>query len=48
MLLSQLQLQDPALIRFDDRQLANVFVEQYGGKVYSFDEINQQLLLEIK
>lgn len=37
----------PTLVSFGDRQLANVFTEQYGGKVHSFDEINQQLLLEM-
>ena len=38
----------PTLASFSDKEVANAFAKQYGGKVYSFDDINQQLLLEMK
>lgn len=36
----------PTLASFDKREAADVFAKQYGGNVYSFAEINQQLLLD--
>ncbi|NQZ54442.1 MAG: nitrous oxide reductase accessory protein NosL [Piscirickettsiaceae bacterium] len=38
----------PTLASFSDNQVAIVFAEQYGGKIYGFEDINQQLLLNMK
>lgn len=38
----------PTLASFSNEQVATTFSEQYGGKVYRFNDINQQLLLNMK
>lgn len=38
----------PTLASFADHEVANAFAAQYGGNVFDFDAISQQLLLEMK
>ncbi len=38
----------PTLASFADQNIANTFAEQYGGKLYRFEDIVQQLVLDMK
>ncbi len=38
----------PTLASFSDQKVAATFAEQFGGQVYRFSEINQQLLQSIE
>jgi len=38
----------PTLASFSDKKVANVFGQQYGGNIVGFDDINQQLLLNME
>lgn len=38
----------PTLASFADIKIAETFAVQYGGKIYGFDDITQQLLLAMK
>ncbi|MBL1320422.1 MAG: nitrous oxide reductase accessory protein NosL [Methylophaga sp.] len=38
----------PTLASFSDKKVAGAFAEQYGGKVYRFEEITERLLLQIE
>jgi len=38
----------PTLASFVNEQAAKAFSQQYGGTVYGFDDINQQLLLDME
>jgi len=38
----------PTLASFSDKKVADAFAQEYGGKVYRFNDISQQLLQEMK
>lgn len=37
----------PTLASFSDKTIAETFIKEYGGKLYSFDEITQSLLVKM-
>jgi len=38
----------PTLASFSDKNIANTFVQEFGGQVYPFEDINQKLLLDMR
>lgn len=38
----------PTLASFSDQNIANTFAQEFGGQVYQFEDINQQLLLDMR
>ena len=38
----------PTLASFSDQNIAKTFAEEFGGQVYQFEDINQQLLLDMR
>ncbi|NQY27692.1 MAG: nitrous oxide reductase accessory protein NosL [Piscirickettsiaceae bacterium] len=38
----------PTLASFTDQSVANTFIEEFGGQLYQFEDIDQQLLLDMR
>lgn len=45
---SQKGAMGPTLASFSDQRIANTFIQEFGGQLYQFEDIDQQLLLNMR